>query len=105
MWDHGTGKLIEEIAFHSAAEKQAGKNACQIYSTQFQKTGDLIIAGGAVCFEAKIFVAKELFAPCATVTDLSRAVYTTDFNQAGDMCAIGGGDGVVRCFNVIGDMD
>lgn len=77
-----------------------------MYSTQFQKqTGDLIVAGGAVANEAKIFDGSNYFQPAATITDLSRAVYSTDFNNAGDMVAIGGGDGVVRCFNIVGDMD
>ncbi len=65
----------------------------------------MIVAGGAVSNEAKIFDACNYFLPAATITDLSRAVYTADFNNADDMLAIAGGDGVVRCFNIIGDMD
>jgi len=63
------------------------------------------VAGGAVANEAKIFNGSDYFHAAATITDLSRAVYTTDFNQAGDMVAVAGGDGVVRCFNIVGDMD
>lgn len=63
------------------------------------------MAGGAVANEAKIFDGSNYFQPAATITDLSRAVYSTDFNNGGDMVAIGGGDGVVRCFNIVGDMD
>jgi WD40 repeat protein len=68
-------------------------------------TGDLIVAGGAVSNEAKIFDGGNYFQPAATITDLSRAVYSTDFNNSGDMLAIGGGDGVVRCFNIISEHD
>ena len=42
-----------------------------------------------------------IFKPIAVVRDLSRAVYTVDFSNAGDMFAMGGGDGVVRVFNVV----
>ena len=66
----------------------------------------MIVAGGAGSNDAKIFVTDENgYKPCATITDFSRAVFTTDFNNAGDMLAIGGGDGVVRCFNIIQNMD
>lgn len=106
LWEFATGKFVEEIQFQTNQEKSSGNPACQIYSTQFQKTGgDLIVAGGAVANEAKIFNGGDYFQPAATITDLSRAVYTTDFNNAGDLVAIGGGDGVIRCFNIVGDMD
>ena len=106
LWEFSTGKFCEEIAFQTPAEKQAGNPACQVYTTQFLKTtGDLIVAGGAVANEAKIFDGGNYFQPAATITDLSRAVYSSDFNNAGDMLALGGGDGVVRCFNIVGDMD
>lgn len=106
MWEFSTGKFIEEISFQTAKEKAEQKTPCQIYSTQFQKSGgDLIVAGGAVCNEAKIFNGADYFQPAATITDLSRGVYTTDFNNTGDMFALGGGDGVIRCFNIVGDMD
>ncbi len=83
-----------------------GNPACQVYSTQFLKTtGDLIVAGGAVSNEAKIFDGSNYFQPAATITELSRAVYTCDFNNAGDMLAIGGGDGVVRCFNIVSELE
>lgn len=98
LWDSGTGKFCEEISFQTPP----GQKSCQVYSTQFLKTtGDLIVAGGAGSNEAKIFDGGNYFQPCATITDLSRAVFTVDFNNGGDMLAIGGGDGVVRCFNII----
>lgn len=106
LWEFSTGKFCEEIAFQTPAEKQMGNPACQVYSTQFLKTtGDLIVAGGAVANEAKIFDGSNYFQPAATITELSRAVYTCDFNNAGDMLAIGGGDGVVRCFNIVSELE
>ena len=63
-------------------------------------TGDLIIAGGSGYNEVKIFDSNLYFKPCASVRDLSRATFTVDFSNGGDMFAMGGGDGVIRVFNV-----
>ena len=105
MYEFTTGKLIQNINFQTQQERQNKHPNCQIYSSQFQKgSGELIVAGGAVANEARIFEVSS-FNPVATVSGLSRAVYTIDWNNAGDMIAMAGGDGVVRCFNVIGDFD
>jgi len=45
-----------------------------------------------------------MFKPCAQIRDLSRACFTVDFSNSGDMFAMGGGDGVIRVFNVINEV-
>lgn len=44
-----------------------------------------------------------MFNPCAQIRDLSRACFSVDFSNASDMFAMGGGDGVIRVFNVISE--
>ena len=78
---------------------------CSIYAAQFQKTtGDLIIGGGSGYNEVKVFDGNALFKPCAQIRDLSRACFSLDFSNQGDMFAMGGGDGVIRVFNVINEV-
>ena len=48
----------------------------------------------------KIIDGSADFAPCFQVKNLSRACYSVDFSNKGDMFAMGGGDGVVRVFNI-----
>lgn len=99
MWDIGTGELVDDLAWNK--ELPLAKD-CQIYCSQFLKTeGDLIVAGGSGSNEVKLFDGNNNFWPCAQIRDLSRACYTVDFSNAGDMFAMGGGDGVVRVFNII----
>lgn len=102
LWDFGTCEFIEEIDWNNGL---ASSSACSIYGAQFQKsTGDLIIAGGSGSNEVKIFDGNTLFKPCAQIRDLSRATYTVDFSNSGDTFAMGGGDGVVRVFNVVNEV-
>lgn len=49
----------------------------------------------------KVFDGDTLFKPCAQIYNLSRACFTVDFSNQGDSFAIGGGDGVIRVFNII----
>ena len=58
------------------------------------------MAGGSGSNEVKVFDGNTLFRPCAYIKDLSRATFTVDFSNSGDMFAMGGGDGVIRVFNV-----
>jgi hypothetical protein len=64
----------------------------------------LIIAGGSGSNEVKVFDGNLMFKPCAQIRDLSRACFTVDFSNSGDMFAMGGGDGVIRVFNVINEV-
>lgn len=51
-----------------------------------------------------MFDGNTLFKPCAYIKDLSRATFTVDFSNAGDMFAMAGGDGVIRVFNVTNEV-
>jgi WD40 repeat protein len=64
----------------------------------------LIVAGGAGAQEIKVFDGNQMFKPCAHIKNLSRACFTIDFSNSGDMFATGGGDGVIRVFNVVNEI-
>lgn len=64
----------------------------------------MIIAGGSGSNEVKVFDGNTLFKPCAQIRDLSRATFTVDFSNSGDMFAMAGGDGVIRVFNVVNEV-
>ena len=90
--------MAEGILFD---DKLPSNGPVPLYSTQFQKSSyDLILAGGAGAYEVKVFDGDSLFEPCYRIYNLSRACYSVDFSNSGEMFAIGGGDGVVRCFDV-----
>jgi len=101
MWDFGTCQPVTDIPFD---ESLPSDKPCNVYSAQFQKeTGDLIIAGGSGSNEVKVFDGNQMFKPCAQICQLSRACFSVDFSNSGDMFAMGGGDGVVRVFNVVSE--
>ena len=47
-----------------------------------------------------MFDGDSFFEPCYRIYNLSRACFSADFSNSGEMFAIGGGDGVVRVFDV-----
>lgn len=69
-----------------------------------KQTGEYVVAGGSGCNECKIFDSVNGFQPVAQIKELSRAVFSLDFSNNNDMFAMGGGDGVVRVFNLIHDV-
>lgn len=95
---------MEPIDTISWDEGLPSDKPCLIYGAQFQKsTGDLIVAGGSGANEVKVFDAINNFKPCAQIKGLSRAAFSVDFSNQGDMFACGGGDGVIRVFNVVNE--
>lgn len=99
LWDYAACDHVHDINWD---EGLPSDKPCMIYSLQFEKNnGDIIIAGGAGCNEVKVFDAENDFKPCAQIKELSRACFSLDWSQAGDMFAMGGGDGVIRVFNVV----
>lgn len=98
LWYIGSGELAEDIPFD---EKLPSATPVSLYTTQFQKNSyDLILAGGSGSNEVKVFDGDSFFEPCYRIYNLSRACFTADFSNSGEMFAIGGGDGVVRVFDV-----
>ena len=94
----GSGELAEDIPFD---EKLPSPGPVMPITTQFQKSSyDLIISGGSGCNEVKVFDGDSFFEPCYRIYSLSRPCYSSDFSNSGEMFAIGGGDGVVRVFDV-----
>lgn len=107
-WFIGTGENFSTIDWNEGGEL-GSPDPCSVYSCQFQKdAGSLIVAGGAGYNEVKIFdhinatgqISDYRWKPIAQINELSRACYSTDFSNKNDMIAMGGGDGVVRVFNV-----
>ena len=98
MWEYEDGAHFTDLNWD---EGLPSEKACMLYCLQFEKNnGDIVIAGGAGSNEVKVFDGDIDFKPCAQIKDLSRACFTLDWNNTGDTFAMGGGDGVIRVFNV-----
>ena len=99
LWYLGNGENVEPIEINA---KLPSDKPLKLYSAQFQKNHyDLIIVGGTGSNEVKLLDSESsLFEPFYRIYNLSRASFTCDFANSGEMFAIGGGDGVVRCFDV-----
>ena len=103
MFDIGTCELIDDIQWNS---KLPSSEPCQVYCAQIQRdSGDLIIAGGTGSNELKVFeMNDQSFAPCAQISMMCRGCFSCDFSNAGDMIAMGSGEGLTRIFNVISEV-
>lgn len=99
MWEYNTCEHFIDINWD---EGLPSEKPCLLYALQYEKNnGDIVIAGGAGSNEVKVFDGDIEFKPCAQIKDLSRACFSLDWSNAGDMFAMGGGDGVIRVFNVV----
>lgn len=98
-YDIGTRKRIDLIDW-MAGPKTSQPEPCFLYSGQFSKLdGGLILAGGSNTNEAKLFDSESGNKHIATITDLSREIYTVDFANNGGFFAISGGDAYIRMFS------
>jgi COMPASS component SWD3 len=103
MYSFDDGKLFDYISWDD--NNLVSSAPCKVYAAQFMKqTGEYVVAGGSGCNEVKIFDSVNGFQPVAQIKELSRAVFSLDFSNNNDMFAMGGGDGVVRVFNLIHDV-
>jgi len=103
MYSFDDGKLFDYIQWDDG--NLQSPSPCKIYGAQFMKTtGEYVVAGGSGCNEVKIFDSVNAFQPVAQIKELSRAVFSVDFSNQGDMFAMAGGDGVVRVFNLVHDV-
>ena len=99
MWDLGTGKLVSTVNWDDGPKTST--EPCQIYASQFSKNdGSLILAGGSVANEAKIFDRNTLDRHVCTLYDINREIVTVDFSNKGNMFAISGGDGYIRIYSM-----
>ena len=81
------------------------EKVCNVICAKFQKNQtDLIIAGGSLSNEVKVFDMNNGFRPCYQIKNLSRPCFDLDWSNSGDMFAMGGGDGVIRVFNVVNEV-
>lgn len=102
LWEYDTCENLADINWD---EGLPSEKPCLLYAAQFDKNaGDLVIAGGSGSNEVKVFDANQEFKPCAQIKDLSRACFSVDWSNSGDMFAMGGGDGVIRVFNVVNEV-
>jgi len=86
-------------------ENEPGTSPCKLYTTQIsQYNGRFLLAGGSGTNEARLYDllqdTKVTPTVLATMKGLSKACYSVDFSNQGDMCAISGGDGIVRVIDI-----
>ena len=99
IWDFNSGKLIEDIPWHQSAV-HSSRNA-MLYTAQFSKNdADFIAAGGSGSNEAKVFDRTAGNKLVGTVSGLSRAVFTVDFDHMDRKLAVAGGDTAIRILQI-----
>lgn len=98
IWRCNPAELVSPVNWSEALPSE---NPCHVNSAQLSKSrGKLFIAGGAEPNEVKVFDSFDFFIPIARIGGLSRACFTVEFSHKEDAFAIGGGDGVIRVFNL-----
>lgn len=102
MWDLREGK---PSPINIKWDNEPGQSPCKLYSCQAcQSNGKFLLAGGSGTNEARMYnlfqdtnVTPTLL---STMKYLGRACFTVDFSNQGDMCAISGGDGIIRVIDI-----
>ena len=94
-WDFGTGKLMQDIPWVSAAASEP----CLLYAARWSEDGEIIVAGGSGSNEAKIFDSYS-GQSIGTISGLTRAVYTVDVSSDNKMVAVAGGDASIRLLDL-----
>ena len=100
IWKLSTGESLFPIDWNA---ELPSPEPCSVYSAQFEpKYGTVVVAGGAGYNEVKVFDVHgtSQLRPVAQICELSRPVFSIDYSKDSDMIAMGGGEGVVRVFNV-----
>jgi COMPASS component SWD3 len=98
LWDFGSGKLIESVSWNQG---KSMKEACLLYSAQFNQGGSMIAAGGSGANEAKVFDHNNGNKLVGTIAGLTRAVFSVDWG-VDNTIAIAGGDHNIRVCQVEG---
>lgn len=86
-------------------ENEAGVSPVKLYASQIsQYNGRFLLAGGSGTNEARLYdlIQDTKVNPTvlAYMKGFSRACYTVDFSNQGDMCAVSGGDGTIRVIDI-----
>ena len=86
-------------------ENDLGVSPVKLYASQIsQHNGRFLLAGGSGTNEARLYDLMQDTKVTPTVLaymkGLSKACYTVDFSNQGDMCAISGGDGLIRIIDI-----
>eukprot|EP00831_Metopus_contortus_P083903 TRINITY_DN939_c0_g1_i4.p2 TRINITY_DN939_c0_g1~~TRINITY_DN939_c0_g1_i4.p2 ORF type:complete len:135 (-),score=13.65 TRINITY_DN939_c0_g1_i4:67-471(-) len=85
-------------------ENEPGIPPCKLYAAQISHGNErFLLAGGSGSNEARlfdIFDSKSTPTLLATMRYMPKACYTVDFSTQGDMCAISGGDGLIRVVDI-----
>jgi COMPASS component SWD3 len=99
IWDLRNYKLVETINLCSKEKSHTS----YIYAAQFNKTwkNNIFAIGGSNSNCLKIYdnSTEEKF-PLASTNFMSKACYSIDFNNSGNMFAYAGGDGVVKILSI-----
>jgi len=86
-------------------DNEAGVSPVKLYACQVSPGNSrFLLAGGSGTNEARLYdlMQDNKITPTvlATIKGLGRACYTVDFSNQGDMCAISGGDGIIRVIDI-----
>lgn len=98
VWDLGTGDKIRDVSWGGS-----GSTPCMLYSAQFSKgesPGRFIVAGGSIANEAKVFDRTNHFSPIASITGLSRGVFSMDLALDCRKWAVVSGDATIRVLEI-----
>lgn len=99
LWDFRSERLLETLPWRTGASLV---QPCMVYAAQFSKADGsrLVAAGGSGANEAKVFDRTAGGGVVGNILGLSRACYSVDFSNQGNMLAVAGGDGCVRVVNI-----
>ncbi len=86
-------------------ENEPGFAPVKLYGCQIcQSNGRFLLAGGSGTNEARLYDLMQDTKVTPTVLAymryFPRACYAVDFANQGDMCAVSGGDGIIRVANI-----
>lgn len=102
MWDINADK---KVPIPIKWENDIGVSPVKLYATQIsQSNGRFLLAGGSGTNEARLYdlIQDTKVTPTvlAYMKGFARACYSVDFSNQGDMCAVSGGDGIIRVIDI-----
>lgn len=103
VWDLGSGKLIQDIDFHSKDNKK--KEGDFLYAAQFSHDASLIAAGGSFVNETRVFDVKRGFKRIDQMKTKAKNIYALHFSPDGQRLASGSGSGHLSIMELNNDED
>lgn len=106
LWDYGTGTKITDIPWNGkqgpGSVEGNTATSSMLYAAQFSKGNNAkyICAGGSNANEAKLYDHHDNNRLIASVTGLSRAVFSLDFSPDGSKLLLAGADSCIRVYDI-----